>query len=174
MIKKTIKYKDLDGKPVEGEWYFGLSKAELAKFELGRKGGSMMEHLSAIVKSEDGEAIISTFEKLIGLAVGLRSEDGVRFMKDDDIRNGFLQTDAYSELFMELVTKTDVAVEFINGILPADLAEKAAEEANKSYTDVELLAMPQDEFEKVAGSDPKHMSKEHLLLAFQRKSQNAA
>jgi hypothetical protein len=177
MIKKTIQYTDLDGNPAEGEWYFGLNKAELAELELGRKGG-MMAYLTAIVQDEDGEKIIDAFKKIIRMSVGQRSEDGKRFMKSDDITDGFVQTDAYSELFMDLVTNTNAAVEFINGVIPADLAAVRAEQNSgarqESYTDDQLLAMSQDDFEKVVGSDPMHMSKEHLLLAFKRKSASAA
>ena len=37
-----------------------------------------------------------------------------------------MSTEAYSTLFMELVTDTDAAVEFVNGVIPAGMAEEAA------------------------------------------------
>ena len=37
-----------------------------------------------------------------------------------------MSTEAYSALFMELVTDTDAAIEFMNGIIPAGLIPEEA------------------------------------------------
>ena len=39
-------------------------------------------------------------------------------MKSEEISNGFAQTEAYSQLFMELATDADAAAAFVNGIIP--------------------------------------------------------
>ena len=38
--------------------------------------------------------------------------------------DAFAQTEAYSELFMELATNTDSAIKFCNGIMPKTVTEK--------------------------------------------------
>ena len=62
----------------------------------------------------------------------------MRFIKKDPVRgklaDEFEQTEAYSELFMELATNTQAATEFINGLVPQDLAQKAAEQGH-AYPD---------------------------------------
>ena len=62
-------------------------------------------------------------------AYGVKSPDGLRFIKNDEVREEFSQTQAYSELFMKLALDADAASKFVNGIMPADLANDIA---NKS------------------------------------------
>ena len=50
--------------------------------------------------------------------------------------DAFSQTEAYTELFMELATDADAAGAFINGIIPAELAEEVKKEANKTNISV--------------------------------------
>jgi len=98
--------------------------------EVSHKGG-LSNALEEIVKSEDGKQIISQFKMLILKAYGHRSEDGKRFSKSDAISEEFVSSEAYSALFMELVTDADKAGEFINGIVPDgmdDLAKKIGED----------------------------------------------
>lgn len=123
MLKKTIEFRDLDGNPLKEDFYFNLTKAELAEMELGKKGG-MQAYLQQIVADEDGSQIIAAFKQILAKSYGKRSEDGRRFIKSDELTEEFLQTDAYSELFMELVTDAKSASEFINAIVPQGLAEK--------------------------------------------------
>jgi hypothetical protein len=52
----------------------------------------------------------------------VRSEDGKRFIKNDQLREEFTQTAAYDALFMELATDEDAAANFIQGILPKDMS----------------------------------------------------
>jgi hypothetical protein len=83
VLKKRITYEDFNGEEVTEELYFNLSKAELVELELSRPGG-MQEHLQKIVESEDGKAIITEFKELILMSYGQRSEDGKRFIKNQE------------------------------------------------------------------------------------------
>lgn len=125
MLKKTITYQDFNGDEVSEDFFFHLSKAELVEMELSHKGG-LSEALQRIIAAEDGKGIVDEFKKIILGAYGKRSEDGKRFVKNATIREEFESSEAYSTLFMELVTDTDAAVEFVNGIVPSGLAEDAA------------------------------------------------
>ena len=44
---------------------------------------------------------------------------GKRFIKSKELSEAFSQTEAYSQLFMELATDADAASKFVNGIVPA-------------------------------------------------------
>lgn len=176
MLAKTITFLDLDGNQVTDTFYFNLTKPELAELGLSRKGG-LDAYLKQIVADEDGSAIIRTFKEIIAMSVGRRSEDGRRFEKSEEITNDFLQTDAYSELFMELVQNADAASEFIRGIVPQDMARSIQNNelpASREYSDEELLQMSDAEFAAVAGRDAQSMSKRHLQIAYQRSSRKAA
>ena len=65
----------------------------------------MMER---IVEANNTKLLIKEFKRIIFLAYGVKSEDGKRFIKSDEIREEFSQTAAYSELFMQLALDADV------------------------------------------------------------------
>ena len=123
MLKKTITYVDYNGTERKEDFYFNLSKAEIMEMEMGTTGG-MVEMINRIVAAQDAPAIIDVFKKMILRAYGEKSADGKRFIKSKEISEAFSQTEAYSQLFMELATDADAASKFVNGIVPA--AEPAA------------------------------------------------
>jgi hypothetical protein len=129
VLKKTIKYTDFNGTEVEEEFFFHLSKAELVELEMSHDGG-LSEALARIVAAEDAKSIIAEFKNIILSAYGQKSPDGRRFIKNQQLREEFESTEAYSTLFMELVTDTDAAITFINGIIPQGLADEAAKVVN--------------------------------------------
>lgn len=128
MIKKTITYTDYNGVERTENFYFNLSKAEVMEMEMSADGG-MAAAIQKIVDAKDAPAIIRVFKDLVLKAYGVKSDDGRRFMKSKEISDAFSQTEAYSQIFMELATDTDAASKFINGIVPADLAQQAANQA---------------------------------------------
>ena len=126
MLKKRIKYTDYNGNPREEDFYFNLTKAEIAEMQMSTVGGftDMIQH---IVDTQDAPGIIRVFKEIILRAYGEKSSDGKRFVKSKELSEAFSQTEAYSELFMELATDADAASNFVNGIIPADMA-KAVEQ----------------------------------------------
>lgn len=132
MLKKTITYEDYDGNTRTEDFYFNLSKAELIEIEASTPGG-VAAKLEKISMDKNGSEIIKTFKDIILKSYGVKSEDGKRFIKSDEISKSFEETEAYSELFYELAVDADKAAAFINGIMP----KKLIDEANK---DPELRA----------------------------------
>lgn len=120
MLKKSITYVDYNGVERTEDFYFNLSKAEVAEMELSIDGG-LSQMLENIVKSKDNKQIIAIFKDIILRSYGEKSPDGKRFIKNDEIREAFSQTEAYSELFIELALNEEAAANFVNGILPANL-----------------------------------------------------
>ena len=122
MLKKSITYEGYDGGTFTEDFYFNLSKAELVELELSHVGG-LSESLKRIVASQDGAEIIKEFKSIILKSYGKRSDDGKRFIKNQQLRDEFESTEAYSVLFIELVTDTDAATAFVSGIMPQGLVE---------------------------------------------------
>ena len=124
MLKKRIKYTDYHGNERNEDFYFNLSKAEIATWELTLEGG-LDRHVQKITQEQSGAKIIGLFQELIERSYGEKSPDGRMFVKIDDhgvkVVQRFMQTEAYSVLFMELATNADVAAAFVNGIIPEDL-----------------------------------------------------
>lgn len=122
MLKKNIKYADYDGNDRAEDFYFNLNKAEVIELQLGTVGG-LTKTLEKIVQEKDTSRIIEYFKTIILKAYGEKSADGRRFIKSQELRDAFEQTEAYSELFMELASDAKMAAEFINGVLPKEAAD---------------------------------------------------
>lgn len=122
MLKKTVVYVDYDGNERTETFYFNLTKAEVAEMELSVDGG-LVKQIEKIVAEQDGKRIIEIFKDVILRSYGEKSPDGKRFMKSQELRDAFSQTEAYSEVFMELATNAEAAAAFINGIVPQVLSK---------------------------------------------------
>lgn len=125
MLKKTITYNDYNGVERTEDFYFNLSKAEIIEMELSVAGG-LVETIQRIVDAKDTPAIVKLFKDLVFKAYGEKSLDGKRFMKSEELSIAFSQTEAYSQLFMELATNDKAASDFVNGIIPKDIDVKSA------------------------------------------------
>lgn len=133
MLKKTITYTDYNDVERTEDFYFNLNKAEIMEMEMSTTGG-MAEMIQRIVKAQDSPAIVKIFKDLVLRAYGEKSADGKRFIKNDEIREAFAQTEAYSILFMELATDADAAAAFVNGITPADIDANDTKVSEKPKT----------------------------------------
>lgn len=124
MLKKTITYNDYNGVERTEDFYFNLSKAELMEMEMSISGG-LTEMIEKIVATKDAPAIMKIFKELVLKAYGEKSADGKRFEKKNGaLAEAFAETEAYSQIFMELATDADKAAEFVNGIMPGDIAKQ--------------------------------------------------
>lgn len=135
MLKLTRTYNDYNGVSRTEDFYFNLTQAEITEMELSVDGG-LTEMINRIVAAKDGRQIISLFKDLILRAYGEKSADGKRFIKTQDLRDAFAQTEAYSDLFMELATDANAAANFVNGIVPA---QKAAVPMSADQTPLKVL-----------------------------------
>lgn len=125
MLKKIITYTDYNGVERTEPFYFNLSKAELMEMELGVTGG-MTEMLNKIINTKDGPSLMKTFKEMIMKAYGVKSDDGKRLIKSEELSIAFTQTEAYSVLFMELITDDKAAADFVNGIIPNEIQTEVA------------------------------------------------
>lgn len=143
MLKKTINYTDFNDVNQSEDLYFNLTKTELTEMQID-SNGTLSDSIQAIVESKDGKAILNEFKRIIRSAYGVKSEDGKRFIKSEQLSDEFLQTAAYDVLFLELVTDADAAVTFLKGLVPADLAANMAasvEAAEKQRVEVPTEAL---------------------------------
>ncbi len=122
MLKKTITYKDFNGESITEDFYFNLTQAELMEMNLTTEGG-LDKLIEKIVNTKDVPQIVKIFKEIVLRSYGVKSDDGKRFIKSDELRDQFAQTNAYSDLFVSLATDENAASQFINGIVPAEVAE---------------------------------------------------
>ena len=126
MVVKKIKYTDFNGVEREEEFMFNLTEAEITEMELTTDGG-LSDSIKKIISAQDTPQIIETFKMLLLKSYGEKSADGRRFIKSDELSKEFTQTNAYSQLFMELAYDDKAAVAFIYGIIPESMRERVAE-----------------------------------------------
>lgn len=126
MIVKTITYLDYNKVERTEAFYFNLTKAEVVEME-GTTSGGLSSMIDRLISAIEIPEIIRIFKELILKAYGEKSPDGKRFIKSDALSTAFSQTEAYSQLFMELATDANAASEFINGILPTPSPEQQEE-----------------------------------------------
>lgn len=128
MLKKTVTYEDPfnPGVSVTEDLYFNLTQAEIVEMEMSVEGG-LKEHLEGVARAENGQQIMAEMKGIILKAFGKRTGSGA-FIKNDQVREEFESSEAYSTMFMEMVTNADAAVEFVNGIMPKALTDDAQEQ----------------------------------------------
>lgn len=120
MFKDTITYTDYDGNERKETFYFNLTKAEVLFMENSSVEGLFTGYLRRIVELQDNVKIMEEFEKLVRKSYGVKSNDGKRFIKSDELTEEFLQSEAYSEFILKILGDEDYAAAFINGIMPDD------------------------------------------------------
>lgn len=134
MYIKEITFTNFNDEEITRKYYFNLSKSDIKTWNLEKNGG-FLGRLERIQNTLDGAEIAEFIEELLSKSYGERSDDGMRFMKEDD--NGrslykmFKETNAYDVLYNELTSDEKAAADFINGVLPKDVT-KAMKEAEKS------------------------------------------
>lgn len=126
MLKKTIKYTDWNGVEREEDFYFNLTKTELAHMQYEAEG-DFAERVRNIIRAKDTNAILRVFEGIVLKAYGEKSADGRRFVKSEELAKAFTETPAYDALYFELLSDPDKFGDFINKLVPSDLAEKMKE-----------------------------------------------
>lgn len=124
MLKRTFTFTDYDGNERTEDHYFNLSEAEVLELQLTTDGG-LTTMINRIVAAKDAKAIMKTFKDILSKAYGVKSPDGRRIEKSEELFKSFSETEAYSQLFVELCTDADAAAKFMEGILPQKETEQA-------------------------------------------------
>lgn len=132
MLKRTISYVDYDGNERTEDFYFHLTKAEVIEWLMTTGDYTLDKVLERIAAKRNGKEIMATFRDLIYKSYGEKSLDGRRFIKTEEVKQAFMETEAYSILFIELVSDGKKAGEFVNGIIPKELADEIARIAKEN------------------------------------------
>lgn len=130
MYKKTITYPSYDGVELTEDFYFNMNRAEILEMELSTEGG-LENMIKKIMDAQDLVSLSKYFKKIILMSYGEKSPDGKRFIKvrPDGTRpcDEFAQTEAYSQLYVELATDAQAAADFVNGIIPSEYVDEPAQ-----------------------------------------------
>ena len=123
MLKKTITYTDYNNNERTEDFYFHLNKAELLEMELSVDGG-MTTKVKRIAAAQSAPEMMAIWKDILLKSYGVKSDDGKRFIKNQELRDAFEQSEAYSVLFTELAMDTDAAINFVKGVMPVDISDE--------------------------------------------------
>lgn len=123
MLKKTVTYTDFENQKRTEDLYFHLTKAELIEF-VSQYPDDFSAYVKKISESNNKAELIAMFRRIIMMSYGIK--DGPKFTKTAELSEEFSHTEAYSELFLELFSKTDNLIDFFNAVLGVDLVQIAA------------------------------------------------
>lgn len=132
MLKKTITYEDYDGQTRTEDFYFNLTEAELQRYYFEHSNEGMMEYLKSILLAKNTKGMMDFIAEIITISFGVKSEDGKRFVKDPNLTRAFSQTEAYSTLYMELMTKENAIAEFLTGCMPKKALKSEVQKSIKA------------------------------------------
>ena len=124
MYKVSIPYEDFDGNNREQDLYFNLTKTEIVNANLSDY--SLEDKLRALAKDKNIPSLSKVLNDIIGMAYGIKSDDGKVFMKSDKIREEFEHSAVYDAFYLDLLSSPEKALAFLKGILPKEIAEGIA------------------------------------------------
>ena len=135
MLKKTVTYRDYDSNERTETLWFNMNRFELTEFaaELpddlfkSLSGAINMETVSRIANEMGSKGVIDFIKNLVLKSYGEKSDDGRRFKKSPELSEEFSQTIAFDTFMSELLSDDNAAANFVNSIIPADMAEKLSE-----------------------------------------------
>lgn len=140
MLKKTIAYVNFDGEDRTEDFFFHLSTPEITRLQIKLKG-DIGAHAKKLQQTGDMDGMIEFIENLMLSSYGEKTADGKSFIKTKDVREKFEYSQAYAELFEELLTSPQKAQAFGQGLIegakaPNSEAAKliADHQANKAGT----------------------------------------
>lgn len=125
MFKDTITYEDFDGNIREETVYFNMSRMEAMELMASYPDG-YDHYLQSVVDSGDSRLIVDTFSGFVKKAYGVKSEDGTRFVKSEELSEEFGQTAVYDEIMMKLAQNEEYVKAFVRGVVPQGIQNSAA------------------------------------------------
>ena len=129
MFSREFEYTGYDGKPKKDTYFFNLNEAELYEIDLSSIHG-FTGLMNKLLKEERTKEIVEYFKGIILSSVGVMSPDGRKFIKNEEIKEDFYRSKAYSMLFVELVSSGEKLAEFLKAAIPEEL-RKAMDEKEK-------------------------------------------
>lgn len=137
MLKKTVTYVDFNDNERTETLYFHLTQTELVEMAMEMPDGvsdavgtdpSKVDEGAAakLMDTLGGKGILDFIKKLLLKSYGVKSEDGRRFEKSEELSKEFSQTLAFDAIIMELMSNEEAATNFVMAVIPKNAADKIA------------------------------------------------
>ena len=117
MLKQQVTYEDFDGNTQTETLYFNLNRMELISFQKRYGSENMENYINKLIEEKQIEPMYDLLNDFVLTAYGVRSEDGKRFIKNDEIREEFKQSLVYEALIEDFHDNSRKVLEnFIAGV----------------------------------------------------------
>ena len=117
MLKQLVKYEDFDGNIQTEELYFNLNRMELIGFQQRYGSDNMEAYINKLIEEKQLQPMYDLLNDFVLTAYGIKSEDGKRFIKNDQIREDFQQSLAYEALIEDFHDDSRKVLEhFVSGV----------------------------------------------------------
>ena len=126
MFKHNIKYVDFNGNERDEDFYFHLSIPEVTRLE-AKFGAPIDTYIKTLVDNQQLADMLDFLEDIILTSYGRKTTDGKSFIKNQQLRTEFEYSQAYAELFEEMITKPELVKKFGEGV-----SETAKHRQNKN------------------------------------------
>lgn len=133
MFKHSVKYKDFNGNDREEELYFHLSLPEVTRLE-AEIGKPLSDYTKELVDNMDMNKLVGFLERILLQSYGVKSSDGKSFQKSKELRDTFEYSQAYAEVFEQVLTDPDLARKF---------GESVADDGKKRKNQVTPSVVPE-------------------------------
>lgn len=115
MFKHNIEYVDFNGNERSEDFYFHLSSPEVIRLE-AKMGASVEDYTKTLSEQQDLSTMLSFMEDIILTSYGRKTTDGKAFIKNQELRSEFEYSQAYAELFEDMILDHDLARRFGEGV----------------------------------------------------------
>jgi len=164
MIKETVQYTDYNDVNRTEVLYFNINQSELMdNLDLRdqlEKIQASLEGPERELTTDEVQQILNLVKRMMRLAYGVRSEDGLTFDKDEDGENKiwkrFKNSAVYDAFLMSLFKNPEKAFQFLVSVMPKDLMEQARREMGENVVE---LPQPGNVFETSPSDPPENPTK---------------
>lgn len=158
MQKLTIQFENFDGEVVSEDLYFHLNIKELQAME--EWPVPLTKRIADLTNTQDGKKAFELMRDIIEAAYGERSEDGKRFVKNEEVLKNFTQGLAYDEVIIKFIDGSMDLAKFIEGLLPKKVFELAKKNAKDSHDEVKKYLVENDVNPEVADAAVSNITDE--------------
>jgi hypothetical protein len=123
MFKHTVEYVDFNGTERKEDLYFHLSLPEVTRLE-AEINKPLNEHVQDLVANQNMKDLLDFLEKVLLNAYGQKTSDGKSFIKNKGLREEFEYSQAYAEVFEQMLTNPDLARKFGESVADNGKAKK--------------------------------------------------
>lgn len=151
MLKQTITYEDFDGNVQTETLLFNLSKMELVELQVTDYAGKIRQ----IMKSNDNKEILGILKEFVEMSYGVKSADGKRFVKSEEVLNEFVTSAAYDEFLFKLMSDAELMAKFVSQLFPEKMLNELKAGGELAASQADKLPEIQEKYFKQLENDEK-------------------